>query len=276
MPGHDPPNDQHSAYRLAAQDEEFLLGDSMRGVRFLLEYAKAEERLRSWGVASTIVVFGSARVLQGGSSDPAATTATMPEGARPRRGATSARWYEEARRFGRIASERGGALRPVEGLRRNVVATGGGPGIMEAANRGAYDVGAPTIGFNIRLPLEQVPNAFTTPDLTFQFHYFAMRKMHLAMRAAALVVFPGGFGTFDELFEVLTLRQTEKAAKVPIVLFDPGYWRRVVNFEALVEEGMIEEEDLGLFDFADDAEEAWSCLIRRGLLAGEAEPAPGS
>src|SRR6185312_14040677 len=161
----------------------------------------------------------------------------------------SARWYSEARRFGRIVSERGGALKPVEGYRDNVIATGGGPGIMEAANRGAADVGAPSIGFNIQLPHEQGPNAFSTPDLTFQFHYFAMRKMHFAMRAAALVVFPGGFGTFDEFFEIITLVQTGKMRRVPIVAFDETYWRKVLNFEALADEGMIGRDELKLFSF---------------------------
>jgi uncharacterized protein (TIGR00730 family) len=253
------------AYELAALDTDFLLSDSMRGVRFLLEYSKAEERLRRWRVCSTIVVFGSARVLEAGSDDPQDTTATLPPGAAPRPGASSARWYAEARRFGRIASERGGALRTQDGMHHNVIATGGGPGIMEAANRGASEAGAPSIGFNIRLPHEQEPNRYTTPDLTFQFHYFAMRKMHLAMRAAALVVFPGGFGTLDELFEILTLRQTQRVERLPVVLFDEGYWRTIINFEALAEQGMIQPADLDLFGFADDAEGTWACLLKQGL-----------
>lgn len=252
------------AFELATLDTDFLLSDSMRGVRFLLEYSKAEELLRRWRVCSTIVVFGSARVLEGGSPDPQDTTATLPPGVEPRPGARSARWYEQAREFGRIASQRGGALR-VGDLHHNVIATGGGPGIMEAANRGASDAGAPSIGFNIRLPHEQVPNQYTTPELTFQFHYFAMRKMHLAMRAAALVVFPGGFGTLDELFEILTLRQTRRVERLPVVLFDEAYWRRIINFEALAEEGMIEPEDLDLFGFADTPDDAWTCLLRLGL-----------
>ncbi|HZP20916.1 MAG TPA: LOG family protein [Bauldia sp.] len=253
------------AYRLAALDTDFILRDSMRGVRFLLEYAKAEELLRTWGVRSTIVVFGSARVMPGGSSDPRAASAPLPPGAVPRPGARSARWYDEARRFGRIVSERGGALTPRDGMRDNVIATGGGPGIMEAANRGAADAGAPSIGFNIRLPHEQEPNAYSTPDLTFQFHYFAMRKMHLAMRAAALVVFPGGFGTFDEFFEMLNLVQTGKMPRVPILCFDRSYWEKVVNFDMLVEEGMIGPEERQLFGFADDAEAAWEALVKAGL-----------
>ena len=226
------------AYRLPALDPDFLLGDSMRGTRFMLEYAKAEELLRAWGIRSTIVVFGSARILPGGSDDPQAATAPLMPGQKPRSGATSAHWYDEARRFARMASENGGALHPVDGVLDNVIATGGGPGIMEAANLGASEVGAPSIGFNIRLPFEQEPNAYSTPDLTFQFHYFAMRKMHLAMRAAALVVFPGGFGTMDELFEILTLLQTGKMPASPIVLFLRAFWTRIVKCEAFAEEGV--------------------------------------
>jgi uncharacterized protein (TIGR00730 family) len=234
------------AYRLAALDQDFLLGESMRGVRFLLEFAKADEMLRAAGVRSTIVVFGSARVREDGA---------------PR----VANWYAQARLFGRIASERGGALAPGPGPRDNVIATGGGPGIMEAANRGAAEAGALSVGFNITLPQEQRPNAWSTPDLSFRFHYFAMRKMHLAMRANALVVFPGGFGTMDELFEILTLRQTDKAPRIPIVLVDRDYWRSVVAFDRLVEYGMVDAADLDLFGFAEDAESIWAELRARGL-----------
>ena len=234
------------SYRMAAMDQDFLLGDSMRGVRFLMEYAKPEEALRAWGVRSTLVVFGSARIREGH------------------------RWYEEARAFGRLASERGGALRGRVGEPRdNVIATGGGPGIMEAANRGAVDAGAPSVGFNITLPHEQEPNAYSTPELTFRFHYFAMRKMHLAMRANALVVFPGGFGTFDEMFEMLTLRQTKKAPPVPVVLVDKAYWTSVIGFDALVEHGMIAASDLELIGFAEDAEGVWAELLARGLRPNE-------
>lgn len=234
------------SYRMAAMDQDFLLGDSMRGVRFLMEYAKPEEALRAWGVRSTLVVFGSARVREGH------------------------RWYDEARAFGRLASERGGALRGRVGEPRdNVIATGGGPGIMEAANRGAVDAGAPSVGFNITLPHEQEPNAYSTPELTFRFHYFAMRKMHLAMRANALVVFPGGFGTFDEMFEMLTLRQTKKAPPVPVVLVDKAYWTSVIGFDALVEHGMIAASDLDLIGFGEDAEGVWAELLARGLRPNE-------
>ncbi|WP_342363517.1 TIGR00730 family Rossman fold protein [Terrarubrum flagellatum] len=223
-------------------DQDFLLGDSTRGARFMLEYQKAEDALRAAGVRSTIVVFGSARIREDG-----------PEKHR--------RWYAEARRFGRIASEQGGALISNGGVRDHVIATGGGPGIMEAANRGARDAGAPTIGLNITLPHEQEPNAYSTPELTFNFHYFAMRKMHLAMRAIGLVVFPGGFGTFDELFEILTLRQTGKMPPpCPVVLFDRAYWSKLINFDVLLEEGFIAADNLKLFSFAETAEEAWEIV----------------
>lgn len=236
------------SFRLAALDEDFLLGESLRGVRFLLEYEKAEQVLKKRKIKSTIVVFGGARIRENGSPQHAL-------------------WYNEARTFGRIASERGGAVCDDFGEHRNVIATGGGPGAMEAANRGARDAGAPTVGFNIRLPQEQEPNAYTTPALTFNFHYFAMRKMHLAMRANALVVFPGGFGTLDEMFEMLTLRQTRKAPLVPVVLFDEGYWRSVINFDKLVEHGAIDAADLTLFRFADTAEATWDALVEQGLGA---------
>src|SRR3984885_2897940 len=239
------------AYRLAALDPDFLLGDSMRGVRLQIEYEKAEERLRAWTVRSTIVVFGSARMRPGGAG---------------------ARWYEEARLFGKIASERGGALDSHHGVRDNVIATGGGPGIMEAANRGAADAGAPSIGYNIGLPHEQEPNAYSTPDLTFSFHYFAIRKLHFAMRANALVVFRGGFGTVDELFELLTLMQTAKMPAIPVVLVGKPYWTSVINFTALVNEGMIAPADLDLFSYADDAEAAWHELVKRGLNSGPRPP----
>jgi uncharacterized protein (TIGR00730 family) len=234
-----------ATYRLPALDEDFILGRSARGVRFLLEYQKAEEALRAARITSTIVVFGSARVR---ADDVGAAK----------------NWYAEAQHFGKIASRRGGAL-DHGGERHNVIATGGGPGLMEAANRGAHEAGAPSIGFNITLPREQEPNPYTTPGLTFRFHYFAMRKMHFAMRANALVVFPGGFGTFDELFEILTLRQTAKMRPIPIVLAIGSYWRKAVNFEHMIAAGTIEPEDLDLFGFADDAEGIWAELVSRGL-----------
>lgn len=245
-----PPSDQikSPSFRLPALDQDFILGDSMRGVRFLLEYAKAEEALRAWSVRSTIVVFGSARVRENGPG-------------------RQAFWYEQARAFGRIASERGGALKPHGTVRDNVITTGGGPGLMEAANRGAADAGAPSIGFNIELPHEQQPNVYSTPDLTFSFHYFAMRKMHLAMRANALVVFPGGFGTLDELFEILNLRVTHKAPPVTTVMVDREFWESVINFDALIEAGMIGRSDCSIFQYAESADEIWTKLAAGGLAA---------
>ena len=232
-----------AAYRLALFDRDFLLSPAMRGVRLQVEFTKADDILRSAGIRSTIVVFGSSRVREGGP------------GRQPH-------WYGQARHFGRIASERGGALHPVAGARDHVIATGGGPGLMEAANRGAADVGAESIGLNIVLPHEQLPNPYVTPSLSFQFHYFALRKMHFMMRAKALVAFPGGFGTLDELFEVITLVQCQKAKPVPIVLFGTAHWKRLINFEVLVEEGMISPEDLDLFVFVDDPQLAWNHIMR--------------
>ena len=235
------PQKRSASYRLAVEDTDFLLRDEMRDIRFALEYAKADLGMRDWGIRSTVIVFGSAR--------------TKPESPR----------YEADRQFGRIVSERGGALAPHHRWRDNVIATGGGGGIMEAANRGAMEAEAPSIGFNIVLPEEQEPNAYTTPELTFLFHYFAMRKMHMAMRANALVAFPGGFGTLDELFEFLTLVQTGKMRPVPIVLYEEAYWRRIVSFDALLAEGMIGPEEMGLFEFAEAPEAAWEALLRHGV-----------
>jgi len=246
-----------TSYRLAELDRDFILGDSMRGVRLQLEYAKVEERLRAWGVRSTIVVFGGSRI-----------TDTGPPHHR--------NWYQQARAFARIASERGGAISADGRARDNVIATGGGPGLMEAANRGAADAGAPSIGFNIALlPHEQAPNPYSTPDLTFRFQYFAIRKLHLAMRASALVIFPGGFGTLDEMFEILTLKQTGKTAPIPIVLFDEAYWRSVVNFDRLLHEDVITKEDILLFEFSSDPEDTWHRLRPRALGQPCEAPAPG-
>lgn len=208
---------QSGSLLLPVEDTNFLLRPEMRAIRFALEYAKADLLLRDWGIRSTIIVFGSARCAspeEAAKADPAQD---------PERIARQVRWYNAARDFGRIASVRGGAFAPKLRWRDNVIATGGGPGIMEAANRGASEAGAPSIGFNITLPAEQVPNRYITPELNFRFHYFAMRKMHLAMRANALVIFPGGYGTLDEMFELLNLQQTGKAPPAPIVLFDEAY-----------------------------------------------------
>ncbi|MDI1326152.1 MAG: TIGR00730 family Rossman fold protein [Brevundimonas sp.] len=251
-PAPNAPQRDSGAYRLPAADRDFLLGDSMRGVRFLLEFTKADEVLRAWNIRSTIVVFGSARVAEDGPPD-------------------HARWYAEARRFAALASREGGALDQDGAPRENVIATGGGPGTMAAANRGAFDAGAPSIGFNISLPLEQEPNAWSTPELTFRFHYFAMRKMHLAMRANALVAFPGGFGTLDELFEILTLRQTGKMRTVPVILVDKPFWTDLIRFDLLVAHGLVSESDLDLIQFASDGEDAW-----RRLAGSLVAPRPDS
>jgi uncharacterized protein (TIGR00730 family) len=251
------------SYRLPALDQDFLLGDSMRGVRLQLEYEKAEEKLRAWGVRSTIVVFGSARTIE------STTSSQKSKGDVP---TDFSHWYDVARAFGRLASEKGGALLSQNGMRDNVIATGGGPGIMEAANRGASEAGAASIGFNIGLPREQEPNSYSTPELTFQFHYFAVRKFHFAMRANALVVFPGGFGTLDELFEVLTLVQTSKMRRVPIILVSRAYWSSVINFELLAQAGAVAADELNLFNYADDAENIWKELIRLGLRTGPRAP----
>jgi uncharacterized protein (TIGR00730 family) len=220
-------------------------------------------------------VFGSARVPSPEQAKAMLAAARGPDAvaAAEKRAAQSV-WYQQAREFATLVSQRGGALDGNFGARDNVIATGGGPGIMEAANRGASEAGAPSIGFNITLPTEQQPNAYSTPELTFRFHYFAMRKMHLAMRARALAVFPGGFGTLDELFELLTLQQTHKAPAMPVVLFDRAYWHSIVKFETMVDHGMVAAADLALFDIVDTVEEAWASLIRRGLTVPAAATPP--
>lgn len=252
------------SYQSGFEDSEFLLSDDMRPFRLALEFSKVDLALTKKGIASTVAVIGSTRIVS-------------PEQAEQERGRTSGTasnlaeqqrrlsvWYREARNFGRIVSERGGAL-ATDGMRHNVIATGGGPGIMEAANRGAADAGAPSIGFNIALPTGQEPNRFTTPDLTFCFRYFGIRKMHFAMRANALAIFPGGFGTMDELFEILTLKQTRKCALMPVILFSRTYWKTMINFDVLAELGMIDRDEAALFDIVDTAEEAWSVMVGRGL-----------
>ncbi len=252
-------------YLLASLDSNFLLGDSTRGIRFFLEYEKPEERLQAWGIESTIVVIGSARAVHKSKTNGQANLGRL----RFKANISPAReWYEQARRFARIASERGGALSPRGGLRHNVIAPGGGSGIMEAANRGAADAGAPSIGFNIKLPDEQRPNTYSTPDLTFQFQYFAMRKFHLAKRARALVVFPGGFGTLDEMFEILNLIRTHRAPPIPVLCYDENYWKQLINFQVLADHEMIDLLDLDTLCFANDAEEAWQALLDRGVANG--------
>jgi uncharacterized protein (TIGR00730 family) len=261
------PQKSSPSYTLAVDDGAFLRRDELRGLRFALEYEKAELILRDWKIRSTIIAFGSSRAP---SPEKLAELRKSAHGkaalARLQRLEGLAVYYDCARAFARLASERGGALAPREGEHFNVIATGGGPGIMEAANRGAAEAGAPSIGFNIVLEHEEEPNRYATPELTFQFHYFAMRKMHFAMRARALAIFPGGFGTFDELFEILTLQQTGKGRRAPVVLVGSAYWRRAVDFGWLVDSGVIDERDLSLFDIVDTPEQAWDSLVARGVL----------
>jgi hypothetical protein len=230
------------SYRLAFDDPDLLLRDELRPVRLQLELLKPELALQAQEIESTIVVFGSARAPSGegppADTDPRGLSERIPD-------------YVEARRFARLVSER----QRREGL-RPVIVTGGGPGIMEAANRGAHDAGARSVGLNIVLPFEQVPNRYVTPELSFQFHYFAIRKMHFLMRARALVCFPGGYGTLDELFETLTLIQTRKIDAIPVLLFREAWWRRIIDFEALAAQGMISRADLDIFRFFESADEA--------------------
>jgi uncharacterized protein (TIGR00730 family) len=255
------------SYLLAIEDSEFLRSDETRPLRLALEFSKIDLVLTERGIASTVVVFGSSRVISPEQAEEALNRARDDAAlnlAKQQKHLSA--WYQEARNFGRIVSERGGAL-ATDGTRQNVIVTGGGPGIMEAANRGAADAGAPSIGFNIVLPNAQEPNRFTTPDLTFRFHYFGIRKMHFAMRANALAIFPGGLGTMDELFEILTLKQTRKCVLMPVILFSRDYWRTIINFEALAELGMIDREEVALFDVVDTAAEAWSIMVGRGVMA---------
>lgn len=254
-----------ASYSLAFQDTDFLLRDELRPVRLQLELLKPEIILREQHIESTVVIYGSARIpdpetaeanlvsaqadYRKNNEDPAMARRV----ARARKALENSKYYEEARKLGTLISRN-------TGKDKLVVITGGGPGIMEAANRGAHEAGMPSIGMNIVLPHEQAPNSFITPDLNFQFHYFAIRKMHLLMRAKSLVAFPGGFGTLDELFETLTLIQTRKVTPIPVLLFGQKFWERIINFDALVEEGTISPEDLELFQYVETAEAAWEAI----------------
>lgn len=249
------------AGRLAFADPEFLLRRETRGIRFQLELLKPDLEQQAHGIENTVVVFGSARLRDQDTSAglvQAAENATDAAlAARAKALARNAHYYEKARAFGRLVAEYSATKDPRDKL---FICTGGGPGIMEAANRGAHEAGGISVGLSIALPMEEEPNPYVTPALSFKFHYFALRKMHFMMRAKALVAFPGGFGTLDELFEIITLVQTRKARQVPIVLFGTDYWQRLLNFDMLVEEGVISAADLALFQFADDAETAWDLI----------------
>ena len=248
-----------SSYKLAFTDTPFVLREEMRPVRMQLELLKPELIMNEQGIASTVVIFGSARIVPpdvaqrlvddaGSAGDDAALAIAQ-------RHLAMSPYYEEARRFGALVAQKSKQLEtPL------YVVTGGGPGIMEAGNRGAFDVGGKSIGLNIVLQHEQAPNPYITPELCFQFHYFGLRKMHFLMRSVALVCFPGGFGTLDELFEALTLIQTGKSRRRPVLLFGRDFWTRLINFDLLVESGMISALDLQLFRFVETAEEAWGLL----------------
>lgn len=264
----DTPQTRSSSYRLAFADSEFLLREELRPVRLQLELLKPDLIQSDEGIDSTVVIFGSARIPDRETAgqilrEAQAAAEANPDDARLQRAAAVAgrvldnsQYYEEARKLGELIT-RGANFSDQCDL---VVITGGGPGIMEAANRGAMEAGGKSIGLNIVLPYEQRPNAYITPTLCFHFHYFAIRKMHFLKRARALVACPGGFGTLDELFETLTLIQTHKINPVPVLLMGSSYWRRIINFEALVEEGAISEEDLDIFQYVDSAQEAWEVI----------------
>ena len=249
------------AYRLAFSDPEFLLRRETRGIRFQLEMLKPDLDQAEQGIENTIVIFGSARFLSPEDAQTHLQQAQLSGDAealtRAQRQVRNACYYDQARLFARLVADYSAHRRREERL---FIATGGGPGIMEAANRGAHEMGALSVGLNIALPHEQHPNPYITPNLSFKFHYFALRKMHFMLRAKALVAFPGGFGTLDELFEVITLVQTGKAKPVPIVLFGTEYWKRLFNIEVMLEEGVISPQDLDLFTYVDEPAAAWDVI----------------
>jgi uncharacterized protein (TIGR00730 family) len=254
-----------ASYQLAFNDQEFLLRRELRPIRLQLELLKAELAQHDAKIKSTVVIFGSARIPEPAVAKRRLQTIQAHLAKNPedkvlqkqvkiaQRIVDKSHFYDEAKRLAKLISRHG---RDEEG-NPLIVVTGGGPGMMEAANRGAYEVGAKNIGLNIVLPMEQAPNHYITPELCFQFHYFAVRKMHFLIRAKALVVFPGGYGTLDELFEALTLVQTGKIARMPIILVGKQYWQDLINFDYMVEEGVIESEDLDLFEYVENAQDAW-------------------
>jgi uncharacterized protein (TIGR00730 family) len=249
------PQTESAAYKLAFQDIDFLLRPDLRPVRFQLELLKPELMMNEANIGSTFVFYGSARIPEPAKADALLASAqTDAQRKVAERLKAKSHYYDVARALARHASR---CDCDEEGKRHFVVCSGGGPSVMEAANRGAQDEGKESIGLNIVLPHEQLPNSYVTPDLSFQFHYFALRKMHFLLRARAVAVFPGGFGTFDEFFELLTLIQTGKVRPLPILLFGKEFWTRVIDFPALAEEGVISPGDLDLFHWCEDADEAW-------------------
>ncbi len=256
----DTPQTESPSYRLAYADADFLVREELRPVRFQLELLKTEMLLDEAQIGSTLVCYGSARIPSPEHAEARLADARTPaEKAVAQRLAANAKYYAQARQLARIASQ---CAIVEKGMRQFVICSGGGPSIMEAANRGASDVGAESIGLNIVLPHEQAPNIYVTPSLAFQFHYFALRKMHFLLRARAVAVFPGGFGTLDEFMELLTLIQTGKMKPIPILLFGKDFWNRVIDFRALAEEGVINEADLKLFTWVETAEEAWAEIVK--------------
>lgn len=251
------PQTTSPAYRLAYADEDFLCREDLRPVRLQLELLKARTLLDEQGIKSTMVMFGGARIPEPGGDPWAAKNAVQAENLRK-----ASRYYEEAREFARLCSRHSLST----GGKEFVICTGGGPGVMEAGNRGAHDVGADSIGLNIVLPHEQAPNVYVTPELSFNFHYFAIRKMHFLIRAKAVAIFPGGFGTMDEMFETLTLIQTGRMERVPFLLFGEEFWRTIIDFKKLAEFGTISPEDVDLIRFVDTADDAWQAVSEHYAL----------
>jgi uncharacterized protein (TIGR00730 family) len=249
----DTPQTRAATYRLAWNDEEFMTRRELRAVRLQLELLKPEMILAERGIRSTVILFGGARLPEPGGEAWAAKDETQKKNLEK-----NSKYYEEARKFAQICSRHS----EISHYREYVVVTGGGPGVMEAGNRGAADVGAPSIGLNIVLPHEQAPNIYVTPELCFNFHYFAIRKMHFVMRAKAVAVFPGGFGTMDEFFETLTLIQTGRMERVPVILFGKEFWQRAIDLDYLAEQGTISPGDQDIIDFVDTADEAWEIIAR--------------
>lgn len=247
------PQSLSPSYRLAYADDDFLCREELRPVRLQLELLKTEMMLSERGIRSTVVIFGGARIPAPGADAWAAKNEVQRKNLM-----AASVYYEEARKFARLCAEQAA----LHEHREYVVVTGGGPGVMEAGNRGAAEVDAPSIGLNIVLPHEQAPNAYVTPDLSFNFHYFAIRKMHFLMRAKAITIFPGGFGTMDELFESLTLIQTKRMAPIPLILFGAEFWHRIIDFQALADFGTIAPEDMELLSFVETADQAWSIIAK--------------
>ena len=247
----DTPQTRSPAYRLAFDDADFLTREELRPIRLQLELLKPEMELAEAGISSTVVLFGGARIPEPGGEAWAAKNETQKKNLE-----ANSKFYEEAREFARLTSK----YSKTTDYKEMVVVTGGGPGVMEAGNRGASDVGAPSIGLNIVLPHEQAPNKYVTPEFSFNFHYFAIRKMHFLMRAKAIAVFPGGFGTMDEMFEALTLIQTDRMDAIPFLLFGKDFWGKVINLDELADQGTISPDDVKLFHTVDTAEEGWDII----------------